>query len=174
MMRISFEIETAHDFEILREFFAQGSFDGTGEERKEEGVSPLSSPSSLPPNTPYPITPFNSPSFQEEKREEGTQISRTRKFLREGLREFGPAGNVLLTDDEYRKLTEKFGESKTRDLIERMDYYLEEDPKRKKKYEKRNHYMTLLNWERKDTKENRWQGQDQRQYSFRDIVEMGA
>ena len=166
-MKISFEIGTAEDFEKLRRFFLSGNF-ATGEEREEESFSPLSPPLPFPPTTPYPITPFNSPSFQEEEREEETQNSRAGKNSRGQLREFGPHGNVLLSDAEYDKLYEKFHFNKLQDLIERMDCYLEEDEKRKRKYKTRNHYMTLLNWARKDEKEKK------QSYSFRDIVEMGA
>ena len=162
-MRISFEIDTAEDFEKVRKYFLSGKF-ATGEEREEEGVSPLSPPLPFPPITPYPITPFNSPSFQEEEREE----EHTKSRARGQLQRYGEF--VRLTDDEFQKLADKFGEMRAYEMIEHMNWYIAEDPKRQKKYEKRNHYMTLLNWARKDEKE----GKTKQSYSFRDIVEMGA
>lgn len=160
-MRISFEIDTAEDFEKVRKYFLSGKF-ATGEEREEEGLSPLSPPLPFPPTTPYPITPFNSPSFQEEEREE----EHTKSRARGQLLEYGEF--VRLTADEVQSLCKKFGEREAKEMIEYMDNYLKEDEKRQKKYKTRNHYMTLLNWARKDQKEKK------QSYSFRDIVEMGA
>ena len=57
---------------------------------------------------------------------------------------------VRLTPEEMSKLREKFGTEKAAEMIQRMNDYIGEDPKRQKKYESRNHYLTLLNWERMD------------------------
>lgn len=54
--------------------------------------------------------------------------------------------HVLLTDDEYQKLIERFGELGTTDYIERMNLYAESKPKKFKEY--KSHYATLLNWNR--------------------------
>ena len=50
----------------------------------------------------------------------------------------------MLTDDEYQKLSEKFADAEQR--IQNLDDYLENN--RKKHYD--NHYLTILNWARKD------------------------
>jgi len=55
---------------------------------------------------------------------------------------------VLLTDDEYRKLVEQFGQSKTDEIIERLNSYGHQFPKKFKQYS--SHYHTILNWLRKD------------------------
>jgi len=166
-MKISFEIGTAEDFEKLRRFFLSGNF-ATGEEREEESFSPLSPPLPFPPTTPYPITPFNSPSFQEEEREEETEY-RVREEKRGELKPRGFYGNVWLSDKEIDKLNDKFGYSKMQDMIENMDWYIGEDPARQKKYAKRNHYLTLLNWERKNQKAQ----EPKKTMSFRDVVQKG-
>ena len=58
---------------------------------------------------------------------------------------YGEFNNVLLTDDEYNKLSERFGTAKAEAYIERLSGYLES---KGAKYQ--NHYATMLNWERKD------------------------
>ena len=60
----------------------------------------------------------------------------------------GEFKKVLLTDKEHSELLEKFGESKTKELIERLDGYVGSTGKSYK-----SHYMTILNWSRKDEKE---------------------
>lgn len=61
---------------------------------------------------------------------------------------YGEFGHCTLTDEEYKKLTDKFGESATKKIIEEMDLYVESTGK---KY--RSSYATLLNWKRRE-KEN--------------------
>ena len=165
-MRISFEIDTQEDFEKLRAFFATTQW--TGEERREEEALPLSSPSSLPPY-PYPITPYNPPLPEEENREEETQYYVRDEKKRGELKPHGFYGNVWLSDKEVNKLHDKFGFNKMQDMIENMDWYIGEDPARQKKYAKRNHYLTLLNWERKNQKRQ----EKQPTLSFRDVVQKG-
>lgn len=60
-------------------------------------------------------------------------------------REYGEFQNVLLTDNELKKLTERFGESKTKELIEQLSTGIES-----KGYKYKSHYATILTWERKD------------------------
>jgi len=124
------------------------------EERKEEEVLPLSSPSSLlssPSDSPniYPITPYNPPLPEEEKREEEKIISGKRV----DLMHFG--AYVQLTPKEYKSLEKKFGEVKTDQMIQNMNRYIGEDPKRQKVYATRNHYLTLLNWERRNEEQSK-------------------
>ena len=52
----------------------------------------------------------------------------------------GEFKKVLLTDKEHSELLEKFGESKTKELIERLDGYVGSTGKSYK-----SHYMTILN-----------------------------
>lgn len=60
----------------------------------------------------------------------------------------GEFGNVMLTDDEYAKLCERFSIADT--VIEEADQYFEAQPAKKKKY--KSHYAMLLNWcKRKET-----------------------
>ena len=58
----------------------------------------------------------------------------------------GDFQHVLLTADEFFKLQEKFGWEGCEDRIRRLDEYLEMN--RKKHYD--NHYLTILNWARRD------------------------
>lgn len=61
---------------------------------------------------------------------------------------YGEFSHCTLTDDEYKKLVDKFGEAATKKIIEEMDLYVESTGK---KY--RSSYATLLNWKRRE-KEN--------------------
>ena len=113
-------------------------------EEKEAGSSPLSpsSPSSSPSDSPnnIPITPYNPP-LPEEKGEREERVSAKAKPEKY---HFGEYRHVLLTADEAQKLTEKFPDIAER--IRRLDEYLENN--RKKHYD--SHYLTILNWARKD------------------------
>lgn len=127
------------------------------EKREEkEGILPLDSPSSLPSFPPdplinYPITPFNPPLPEEKGERKESFLAVETKNGEQQRRVTEPFGNyVRLTPEEYGKLCEKFGNEKADEMIQRMDNYIGEDPKRQKKYESRNHYLTLLNWERMD------------------------
>ena len=120
------------------------------EEKKEEGILPLvpsslsSSPSDSPNNNP--ITPI-SPLPEEEKREE--EISNA---LADEKKSYGIANNVMLTEKELSKLIEKLGCKNAYDLIDALSIYMAQNPKNARKYV--SHYYTILNWERRDKKEN--------------------
>ena len=59
---------------------------------------------------------------------------------------YGQFANVLLTDDEYQKLKERFIDYQEK--IENLSYYI------KSKGDKyKSHYGTILNWARKDNKQ---------------------
>jgi hypothetical protein len=73
----------------------------------------------------------------EERREE-TEV----ETEGEGEGEFK---NVKLSEGERKKLFERFGEKKAKDLIERLSRYI---ASKGKKY--KSHYATMLNWERRD------------------------
>jgi hypothetical protein len=58
---------------------------------------------------------------------------------------FGSFRNVKLTDDEYEKLIEAFGDIEARQRIETLSEYL---ASKGKKY--KSHYATILSWARKE------------------------
>lgn len=60
---------------------------------------------------------------------------------------------VLLTNEEYQKLIESFGETKTVEMIERLNNYIGSKGKRYK-----SHYHTILNWVNKDKKDFKPEG----------------
>jgi len=64
-------------------------------------------------------------------------------------RQYGEFNNVLLTDEEYTKLVNKFGEDKTKELLETLSSGI-----KSKGYKYLDHYATILNWERRDRKQN--------------------
>jgi len=65
---------------------------------------------------------------------------------------YGQFQNVLLTDEEYAKLREKFNSSLD-DMIERLSEGIAS-----KGYKYKSHYATILSWDRKDKKESGKQG----------------
>ena len=60
---------------------------------------------------------------------------------------YGENNNVLLTDEEYAKLQEKFKEHKNR--IDALSRYITQSGKH---YE--SHYQTILNWSRREEEKN--------------------
>jgi len=58
---------------------------------------------------------------------------------------FGEFQNVKLTEEEYKKLIDKFGQDGINDRIENLSQYV---ASKGKKYS--SHYATILNWERKN------------------------
>lgn len=59
---------------------------------------------------------------------------------------------VFLTESEYRKLVERFGERTTNEKIENLDNYVGQNPKDKKRqYD--SHYRTILMWDSREKKE---------------------
>ncbi len=61
-------------------------------------------------------------------------------------KKFGEYGVVKLTDSQYRKALETYGEAKTHEYLQRMDYYCQSHGKKYKDY-----LATLHNWIAKDT-----------------------
>ena len=57
---------------------------------------------------------------------------------------YGEFNNVLLTDDEHKKLTERFPND-CKERIERLSLYIESQGKKYK-----SHYATILSWARRD------------------------
>lgn len=70
-----------------------------------------------------------------------TNIQNTKKSNTNNKREYGEFKNVLLTDEEYKKLEEKNALSQ----IENLSSYMASIGKKYK-----DHYATILNWERRD------------------------
>lgn len=89
----------------------------------------------------------------EEKRVEENKIIEKRN----DKSSYGELGRVKLTDDEYRKLIEKFGEKNTNILIFELDTYV---ASKNKRYA--SHYATLLNWAKRKFEE---QGQKSAKYT---------
>jgi len=56
---------------------------------------------------------------------------------------YGEFNNVLLTDTEYKKLVDKFGDDGTKTRIENLSLGISS-----KGYKYKSHYATILNWER--------------------------
>ena len=56
--------------------------------------------------------------------------------------------SVLLKEEEYKKLCDKFGKEVADDWIERMNYYAASKPHKWKEYKDGDHYLTILNWDR--------------------------
>lgn len=54
---------------------------------------------------------------------------------------YGQFGNVLLLDDEYIKLADKYGADIRNDAIEFLDMYIEE-----KGYKTKSHYLAIIRW----------------------------
>lgn len=71
--------------------------------------------------------------------------------------QYGEFSNVLLTDDEYRKLQEKFTDYEEK--IENLSYYMASH-----KTDYKSHYATILNWARKDVKEQEQRKNDSTRY----------
>ena len=61
---------------------------------------------------------------------------------------YGEFNNVLLTDEEYQKLIDRFGESGALERIETLSTGIAS-----KGYKYQKHYATILSWDRKDKKE---------------------
>lgn len=55
---------------------------------------------------------------------------------------------VLLTEKEHKKLLDKLGKDKTKDMIERLNNYIGSQGKKYK-----SHYFTILSWDRKNIEE---------------------
>jgi phage replication O-like protein O len=65
----------------------------------------------------------------------------------------GGFSNVLLTEEEYQKLIERFGAEKTDRLIEDLSFGI-----KSKGYKYKDHYATILNWDRLDQKRSQNKG----------------
>ena len=114
------------------------------EEREE--VSPQSplSPSPTPLFSYPPISPL------PEEKEERTHGGEIVMPDRDEKQAYGSCHNVMLSLREYDELERKLGFVKTQDLIEDLSLYMGQSKKNAQKYT--NHYLTILNWNRRDEK----------------------
>lgn len=88
------------------------------------------------PTKNKPITTNNN-SISTDKRERESKVERVKRL-------YGEFNNISLSDDEYKKLTDKFGRNKTDTLIEELSIAIQS-----KGYRYKNHYATILNWQRR-------------------------
>ncbi len=73
----------------------------------------------------------------------------TKEILKKSYGEFN---NVLLTDDQFRKLADKFGEQMLQQRIQNTSEYFQLKGKKAKEYT--DHYLCILRWARKDEPPN--------------------
>lgn len=66
---------------------------------------------------------------------------------------YGEFRNIFLTDGDYGKLIAKFGEQGTKERIEALSTGI-----KSKGYKYKSHYATILNWERKDKRDEHGTG----------------
>lgn len=91
---------------------------------------------------------------------QNTKKQNTKKQNTDIKREYGEFKNVLLTDDDYKKLEEKNALSQ----IENLSSYMASTGKRYK-----DHYATILNWERRDKQkqeEDKYKGMSYREQEY--------
>ena len=82
-----------------------------------------------------------------------TDIEKEKEIEKKPTQEkYGEFQNVKLTGEEHRKLVDSLGERDAKESIERLSPYLAQTGKRYK-----NHYATILNWNRRDGREKRGQ-----------------
>ncbi len=74
-----------------------------------------------------------------------TKESKVNKSKVNKSKVYGEFENVLLTEDEYTKLLERFGEKDTTSLIEKLSAGIAS-----KGYKYKSHYATILNWAKRD------------------------
>ncbi len=84
--------------------------------------------------------------IEEEKEEDISKRKRAKK-PEQPKHKYGEYNNVMLTDDELRKLRSEY--SDWRERIERLSCYIESKGTKYK-----NHYATIRNWARRDGVEN--------------------
>ena len=91
---------------------------------------------------------------------QNTKKQNTKKQNTDIKREYGEFKNVLLTDDDYKKLEEKNALSQ----IENLSSYMASTGKRYK-----DHYATILNWDRRDKQkqeEDKYKGMSYREREY--------
>lgn len=95
----------------------------------------------------FPEIPGNSRLIEQNRIEEkGIEEKRPGNSGQKQYAEF-----VFLSEEEYQKIIDKFGETEAKDRIERLNLWYGKNPANKKKSP--NAYYTILAWARKDEKE---------------------
>lgn len=77
-----------------------------------------------------------------EKRRDREEIEK----IREDRTPHGEFQNVLLSESEVNRLRACVGDAKADEAIRYLDEWIEEDPKRKKEYKKKKHYLCIRRW----------------------------
>lgn len=88
-----------------------------------------------------PVTTCNT-EIDIEKRRDREETDK----IREEKTPHGEFQNVLLSISDISKLRDVVGVMKTDEAIQYLDEWIEEDPKRKKDYKKKNHYLCIRRW----------------------------
>jgi hypothetical protein len=83
--------------------------------------------------------------MENENENENTNKDTVIKVLKDIKHKYGELNHVLLTDQEYKSLLEKFGESGTKHWIKILDEGLD-----LKDYKYKSHYRAILKWSGKD------------------------
>lgn len=83
----------------------------------------------------------------DKKRQEETRQEEKKEILKEKV--FGEFQNVKMTEEEFDKLSQRFGPKRTQDMIENLSQYL-----KSKGAKYKSHYATLLNWARREKEPN--------------------
>ena len=89
-------------------------------------------------------TKVSSPDVTQKKKETITKETIQKKGAKKHKYFFD---NILLTEEEYNKLVERFGEAGTRDRLETLSYYKKSKGKRYA-----SDYATILAWDKRDQK----------------------
>ena len=82
----------------------------------------------------------------------GEQPAKKRRKEEPPKQAYGQFQQVMLTEDEHSKLEAEFGIKGAQDMIDRLDCYIAS-----KGVKYKNHYATIMNWHRKDVKEEQQQ-----------------
>lgn len=83
---------------------------------------------------------------KEKEKEKETEIEKEKKLKKKA---YGEYSNVKLTDDEYNRLCNDYGQEQTRKAIDFLDSYIKE-----KGYKTKDHNLTLRRWVFKAVNEN--------------------
>ena len=85
------------------------------------------------PADPPAAPPAEPPKKRGRKKKEAPEVPK---------REYGKYQHVKLTDDELKKLIEKYGQNKAAQLVKYLDEYIEEKPS----YKSASHYLAIRRW----------------------------
>lgn len=117
------------------------------------------------------------PKETERKPKETERLEEKPKAKKEEPKknQYGEYQNVKLTEDEYKRLNEKFGEGKTAEAIKILDTYIESlAPAKKKEYLKKNHNLCMQNWVYGEVDKRKGQAKPvQRNNSFNNFQQRG-